>query len=366
MNNHYKLVNYSFKLLFVAIALMGISVIVIERADHAYAMKQLGGIFIGIIITVIVSLINYNRITNFAWLLYGINLFLLILVKIPGIGVEVNHARRWLDVGIQIQPSELSKIILIIFTAYYIEKNVDQFSTAKCLIKLCALVGLPMVLVLSQPNLSTTIITFLVFCCLVFLGGISKKFVTAVLGISIPTAFLGLWYIQQPGQVLLKGYQLQRILGFINPQKYSETFYQQENSLTAIGSGQLLGNSQSNFQFSISDIGSLPEAHTDFIFAIVGQELGFVGCSLVIVLLLLLVFFCFRIGTLAPNLSGMLICCGVGTLVAVQSFLNIAVATALMPNTGVPLPFISYGLTSLWSLLIGVGIVLNVGLQRHR
>lgn len=165
----------------------------------------------------------------------------------------------------------------------------------------------------------------------------------------------------------LEDYQYNRIMAFIEPEKYADQRYQQDNSIMAIGSGQLWGKGLNNSSISSVKNGDfISEPQTDFIFAIVGEELGFVGCVTVIILLLLIVFECILIAKNAKDLGGRLICCGMAALIGFQSFINICVTTGLMPNTGLPLPFVSYGLTSLMSLFIGLGMVLNVGLQARK
>ena len=183
--------------------------------------------------------------------------------------------------------------------------------------------------------------------------------------ILIPVAVIFLSIVVQPNQPFLKDYQQERILAFLEPEKYaSDGAYQQRNSVMAIGSGQLTGKGLNNTTTeSVKNGDFILEPSTDFIFAIVGEELGFIGSCIIIALLLLIVIQCILIGRRSQNLSGRIICCGVGGLIGIQSFINIGVATQLIPNTGVPLPFISYGLTSLVSLYIGIGLVLNVGLQ---
>ncbi len=362
----YDLNNYPFYIIFLTGILTVFGYFTIKAVDTDYASKQLMGASAGLILILFLSFIDYRQIIRLAVPLYLINLVLLILVNIPGIGIEVNNARRWLQIGIRIQPSEISKIILIIFTSAYIEKHRDHLNSFFTLLKLGIYTTIPLLLVLSQPNLSTAIITFSVVCGILILGGLSIKIISYVLAVSVPVAIFGIWYIQQPFQILLEDYQVQRILGFLNPEKYSQTYYQQENSLVAIGSGQLFGKLQSDAITSVSEAGFLPESHTDFIFAIVGQEYGFMGSGLLILLLLLIVGLCFYIGSKAPTFAGTLLCCGVGCLIAIQSFLNIGVATALLPNTGVPLPFVSYGLTSLFSMSMAIGMIMNVALQRNR
>ena len=233
------------------------------------------------------------------------------------------------------------------------------------LIRYAVLCGIPLALIIVEPNLSTTICTALVLCLLIYIGGLDYRFIIRTFLILIPVAVIFLSIAVQPNQPFLKDYQQKRILAFIEPEKYaSDEAYQQNNSVMAIGSGQLTGKGlDNNTTTSVKNGNFISEPQTDFIFAIVGEELGFVGSCLVIALLLLIVIQCILIGIRAQNLAGRIICCGVGGLIGIQSFINIAVATKMIPNTGVPLPFVSYGLTSLVSLYIGIGFVLNVGLQ---
>ncbi len=173
-----------------------------------------------------------------------------------------------------------------------------------------------------------------------------------------------MYLILQPNQQILDNYQWRRIMAWLQPEKYAKDAYQQQNSIMAIGSGQLWGKGLNNdTAFSVKNGNYIPEPQTDFIFAVAGEELGFVGGAAILILLFLIVIECILIGRKAKDLSGQLICGGVAVWVGFQTFVNICVVTGLMPNTGLPLPFVSYGLTSLVSLFIGIGLVLNVGLQ---
>ena len=166
---------------------------------------------------------------------------------------------------------------------------------------------------------------------------------------------------------LLRPYQYLRILSWLNPEKYPDDARQQQNSIIAIGSGQLWGKGLNNSSYtSLKNANYVSEDQTDFIFTVIGEELGFVGCLIVIILILLIVFECIWIAKNARDLAGRLIASGVAALIGFQSFVNIGVTTGLLPNTGVPLPFVSYGLTSMVSMYIGIGLVLNVGLQARK
>lgn len=356
--------DYNFRLIAIVILLTICGAVAIRAADSSYFLRQIFGICSGLLILAVVSLIDYHRLLEFCWILYFINLILLVLVKIPGIGVSVNGATRWINIGVQIQPSEINKIVLILFTAAFIAKYRDSLNTLKTMLKLILLDAVPIFLVLKQPNLSTTIITCVVIFGIIFAGGLHYKIILTGLAIVIPVGMIGLFYIQSPNQKLLKDYQVQRIMTFIDPEKYSDEFYQQENALYALCYGKLYGNNKSQGNSSVSEAGFLPEAHTDFIYAVVGQEFGFAGCCVILVLFLLLLSQGFSTAWKARDLEGRMICVGVSVLIGIQAVLNIAVVTAVMPNTGVTLPFVSYGLTSLWSMMAGIGLVINVGLQK--
>ena len=360
----YHLKDYKMNLVLLVLALSVIGVFVIGSAEPDNQSRQIIGLAFGLFVMVIVSLIDYVWLMDFYWLIYGF--VVLILGAVLVIGTEVNGATRWINLGFtQFQPSELAKILLILFFAKFITEHEDEISEPRTLLKYAVLCGIPLALIIAEPNLSTTICTALVLCLLIYIGGLSYKFIGTVLVILIPAAVIFLSIVVQPNQPFLKDYQQERILAFLEPEKYaSDGAYQQRNSVMAIGSGQLTGKGLNNTTTeSVKNGDFILEPSTDFIFAIVGEELGFIGSCIIIALLLLIVIQCILIGRRSQNLSGRIICCGVGGLIGVQSFINIGVATQLIPNTGVPLPFISYGLTSLVSLYIGIGLVLNVGLQ---
>ena len=362
----YKLKNYRFGLVALVLVLSIIGILVVGSANESYQSKQILGVVIGLVVMAIVSLIDYVWIANFYWILYGMSVFMLAIVLIPGIGVYVNGARRWINLGFtNFQPSELAKILLIIFFAKFIMKHEEDLSEKQTILKAVILIAIPLALIFKEPNLSTTICTATLFCFLMYVGGLSYRFIGTVLLITIPVAVIFLSIVVQPNQKLLDNYQQKRILAWLEPEKYaSDEAYQQNNSVMAIGSGQLTGKGlNNNTTTSVKNGNFILEPQTDFIFAIVGEELGFLGCCLIIALLLLIVIDCILIGTHAQDTAGKVICCGVGSLIGIQTFINVAVATRIFPNTGIPLPFVSYGLTSLVSLYFGIGLVLNIGLQ---
>lgn len=366
MLKQYKLRNYDFRLIFYVVTLTIIGIMVIGSAKESVQSKQILGLFLGVVAMITISMIDYSFVLRFYWILYFINIGLLILVKL--VGDNAGGATRWIEIaGIRFQPSEISKIVIILFFACFFMKYQENLNTIKMLAISFVLAGVPLILIKEQPDLSTTIVTALIFVALLFIGGLSYKIVIGVLAVSIPAGLIFVSLLLQPDQKILDGYQYNRIMAWLQPEKYADGAYQQLNSKMAIGSGQLWGKGLNNSQItSVKNGNFISEPQTDFIFAIVGEELGFVGAVIVIVLLLLIVLECIIIARKAKDLSGRLICCGMAAWVGFQGFVNICVATGLMPNTGLTLPFVSYGLTSLVTLFIGMGFVLNVGLQPRK
>lgn len=363
----YKLKDYNFRLVLWLITISALGVLLVGSAESSLQTKQLMGVILGIAVMVIVSLMDFSWILNFHWIIYIVNIVMLGAVRLAG--ESSGGATRWIDLGfVRFQPTELSKILLILFFARYLMDHEETLNTPKTILKTIGLLIVPLLLIYIQPDLKNTITVVILFCVLMYIAGLSYKIIGGVLLIAIPLIVIFLAIVVQPDQKLIKEYQRNRIMAFLYPEneEYSDDIAQQTNSVTAIGSGELTGKGLNNNEVSSANKGNfVSQIHTDFIFAVAGEELGFVGCCCILGLLLLILYECIRMGRRAKDLSGTLICCGVGTLVGLQSFLNICVATAIMPNTGTPLPFLSYGLTSLVSLYIGMGLVLNVGLQRN-
>lgn len=368
MFKQYKLKNYHFQLIIYLVLLTCIGIAVIGSAEESVQNKQIMGFIMGLIIMIVLSLIDYSFLLKFSWLyLIGISV-ILVLVQ-TSLGQSTNNSQRWIMIaGIRFQPSELAKIVIILFFSYFFSKYQEKISKFWLIAVSFVLVGIPLFLILKQPDTSTTIVTAFIFVVLLFIAGLSYKIVLTVLGIMVPIAIIGTTYLLSHAEELIeKGYyQMKRIMAWKEPTNplYADKALQQQNSIMAIGSGQLWGKGLGNeASTSAKNTNFIIEPQTDFIFAVAGEELGFVGTAAIIILLFLIVMECILIGRKAKDLSGRLICCGMASLVAFQSFVNICVATGLMPNTGVTLPFVSYGLTSLLTLYMGMGFVLNVGLQ---
>ena len=364
MLKHYKIRDYNFKLAIMVIALAVIGIIAVGSAEESLQTRQIAGFAGGVFLMIVLSLFDYSVILNFYWLIYIFNLILLTLVI--AMGDEGGGAQRWLELGgFRFQPSEIAKIFIILFFAQFILKHQEKLNTFQYISLCVILFALPAFLVYEQPDLSTTVVICLIFATVMFVGGLSWKVILGILAVFIPAAIILITLILQPDQKIFEDYQGNRIVAFFNKEDYANTLgYQQEYSIMAIGSGQLTGKGYKNNQISsVKNANFIAEQQTDFIFAVIGEEFGFVGACTVIFLLMAISIECFLTARRAKDIAGTIIAAGVGAQLGLQGFINIGVVTYLLPNTGLPLPFLSYGLTSLISSFIGIGFVLNVGLQ---
>lgn len=371
MFKQYKLKNFRFQLILYICALTMIGIFVIGSARPDLQPKQIFGFGVALCIMTVVALIDYSFLMKFPWIYYSAMMVLLVLVELWG--KNVNGAQRWLaiggdDSGITIQPSEFAKLAIVAFFAYYFTKYLENLNTTRVLFPAFALVGLPLIFILKQPDLSTTICTAVIFVAILFIAGLSYKIIVAVLAIVIPVFIVFFTYIVQLAKSTTTDvpYQLERVMAWLYPDdpRWVSKALQQKNSMMAIGSGQLWGKGLNNSEAtSMLNANYILEPQTDFIFAVIGEELGFFGCFVILLLLFLTVVECIIIGSKAKDLQGKLFCCGMATWIGFQSFVNIAVNTGVFPNTGVPLPFVSYGLSSVIAIYIGMGFVINIGLQ---
>lgn len=364
----YRLRDYNFRLVLWLLMISAVGILLVGSAMESLQSRQLMGVILGVVVMVIVSLMDYSWILNFYWIIYFFNIAMLLAVRI--MGDNSGGATRWIDLGfLRFQPTELSKILLIMFFAKYLMVHEEDLNTLKTILSSVGLVAVPLFFIAIQPDLKNTITVAVVFCGLMYIAGLSYKIIGGITGVVLPLFLVAMILITQTDLPIIDDYQKGRIMAWLYPDddEYEDLAIQQNNSITAIGSGQLTGKGYNNNSVSSANKGNfVSQIQTDFIFAVAGEELGFVGSAGIVILLLLIVIECILTSRRAKDLSGKIICCGVAAVVGFQSFLNICVATGLLPNTGTPLPFVSYGLTSLVSLYIGMGLVLNVGLQNRR
>ena len=314
--------------------------------DSFYYLKKQGfATALGLVGMMIVAKIDYHKWVPLAGL--GYLTAILLSVAVMFIGDEYNGSKRWLSLGpVSFQPSEFAKVAVILFLACLVTKNAKKMGKLTTLIKVMVPV-LPVVGLVGASNLSTAIIIMGIAAVLIFVA--SPKYAQFVWMIVAAGGFMGIF-------LALESYRLERLAIWRNPELY-EKGYQTLQGLYAIGSGGLFGRGLGE---SVQKLGFLPEAQTDMIFSIICEELGLVGASLIILLFLILIWRFFVIATRAKDLMGALIAAGAMAHMMIQVILNIAVVTNSIPNTGITLPFISYGGTSVMFLLLEMGLVLSV------
>nr|WP_317380065.1 putative peptidoglycan glycosyltransferase FtsW [uncultured Faecalimonas sp.] len=310
-----------------------------------YLKKQLFATILGTVLMLIVANIDYHVWEPLAGIGYLVAIGLSVAVLL--IGDEYNGSKRWLSLGpLSFQPSEYAKVALILFLAWIVTKNVKEMGRIKTLFKIM-LMALPVVGLVGASNLSTAIIILGIAVILIFVA--SPKYAQFIWMGLLGCGFLGIF-------LGVESYRLERLAIWRNPEKY-EKGYQTLQGLYAIGSGGLFGRGVGN---SVQKLGFVPEAQNDMIFSIVCEELGLVGAAFIILLFLLLIWRFFVIAVHAQDLFGALIASGAMAHMMIQVILNIAVVTNTIPNTGITLPFISYGGTSVMFLLMEMGLVLSV------
>nr|WP_315100520.1 FtsW/RodA/SpoVE family cell cycle protein [uncultured Catonella sp.] len=369
-NKKYDFKDFSFSLLIAVLMLCAISVFCLFKAEgFGMAKRQLIGVIAGLVVVIIGTLIDYHFICKFAILYYIIGVIILAMVKFTHYGFDhKTGAFRWLRISsIEIQPSELVKIILIIVLAVLFAKVQNKLNKWSIFIVSVIIMMLPTSLILIQTDLSSSMVCMFIFAIMIFMAGLSLKIIGITVAVSIPVGTALLWYVIQPGQKLLTMKQQRRILGFLNPEEYALTErYQQIQSVNAIAAGKVLGKTLLGDTSDFRLYNEVYVNESDFIFSVIAEELGFIGCFLVIALFAFVVFKCIMIARKANDFTGKMIAIGVSAMLVFQSFVNIGVSTALLPNTGLPLPFISYGLSSLLSNFLGITLVLNVGIQKTK
>lgn len=320
---------------------------------HYYALRQLVGVVIGVVFAAIIGRIDYRLIQPVAWPLMIATLTVLVLMILPGtesIAPRVNGARRWIQLGITFQPSEFAKISIIVWTAALAVKKQDRLHSLRKGLLPFLLVWLAVAVpVLMQPNFSAALLLLLLAALVLFAGGARIGHIILLGMFAVPVAW---------SQIENAGYRMRRIVAFLDPSADpSGVTYQIHQALIAVGSGGIagvgLGGSRQKFGF-------LPEPHNDFLFAMVGEEWGLIGVCVILALFLAFAVIGYRISRAAPDLFGYLLGLGVTNLIVVSALLHMGVSLALLPTTGVNLPFMSYGRSGLLVAFIAVGLLLSV------
>ena len=339
------------------------------KNPEAASLKQLFGVFFGVCLAISISLFDYHFVAKFFIPLYMINLALLFLVKFTKFGISVYGAKRWLGIEnvFSFQPSELTKVIMIIVMAKMFDLLKEHLHQFRTLLITGVIMGIPTGLVLIQTDLSTAIVLFGSFVVMVFASGYSLKVLTVLVAVLGPIGYALFWYILQPDNIfieygILKGYQQDRILSILNPTDYPDLLYQQENAVEAISSGGLFGKTFTG-DTGVRGTAYVPVVESDFIFTGIGEEFGFIGAAFVILSLTFLVFRIMLIAKRSYDIMGKVIAAGAASIIMFQTFINIGVVSMVLPNTGIPLPFVSNGLSSVVGCYSMLGLALNIAIN---
>jgi cell division protein FtsW len=350
-------------LLITVVILVAFGLVMVFSASSVAASQKYGDAFfflkrqvmwlvIGFIALIIAQRIEYTFWHKVSFLMVIASFLMLVLVLIPGIGVTVAGARRWFRLSfIGFQPSEFAKLSLIIYTASWIDRKQSKIQKDIFLVYLPKLVmiGMILLLILKEPDLGTTVLLSSTLICMHFVGGLRLKYLIALFLTALPALYYA---------IFSSGYRRRRIFAFLNPWEHAQSSgYQIIQSLLAVGSGGITGVGIGASKLKLL---YLPEAHTDFIYPIIAEELGIIGALGVIGLF---AYFCYRgikISIYSRDYFGKLLAFGLTMLIVFQSIINIGVTIGMLPTKGMPLPFISFGGSSLVILLFSVGIILNI------
>jgi rod shape determining protein RodA len=330
-----------------------------DTPDTSYLDRQMTYAFVGLGLMALVSAIDYRQLRELVVLAYGG--MLVVLLAVPFLGVEVNGARAWFRFGpIQLQPAEFGKIVIIVALAAFFTIDRSAPSGRQVLVAL-GIVGVPAALIMLQPDLGTVLVYVAITAAVFVVSGVRARQI-AVLGLVVVLGTVG---VLNSG--VLDDYQVNRLTAFVDnkPSKENKAVFEQQTyAETAIGNGGLLGRGL--FDGEQKQAALVREKQTDFIFTVVGEELGFAGSAVLLGLYGVMILRIWRVGSTAPDLFGTLICTGVLAMIMFQVFESIGMSTGIMPITGIPLPFFSYGGSSVLASFLGIGLVQSVHLRRVR
>lgn len=351
-----------------ALALVGTGIVMVYSASAIVALEKFNDEYfflkkqvlfglVGLVTMIIVTRVNHQFYAKIVYVILGISLLSLIAVLVPGIGIKAGGATRWLKIGgFSIQPSEFAKLAMIIYLAYSLakkEKTIKKFTIG--VLPHLMVAGIMLSLIVIQPDMGTAICIGVVVFILLFAAGVRVSHLSMMFLLASPLVYL---------LVVLKGYRLQRILAYLDPWRYAtDSGFQLIQSWYAFGSGGIFGRGLGEGKQKLF---FLPEPHTDFIFSVIGEELGLIGVLSVVLVFFLFIYRGMRIASRTSDLFSAYLAIGITTLVGLQATIHMGVTLGLLPTKGIPLPFVSYGGSSLLANLIGLGILLNISAQVKR
>ena len=345
-------------ILIMSLVIIGSATHINTPSDERYWFVQRQGIFALMNIALAAFLMNfdYKMLAGFRKKLYIFNIIMLVAVMV--VGQSALGAQRWIVIGpISLQPSEFSKLIMIVCLAGMLEERVGHLNTLRDLLPVAAYVGVPFLLVMKQPDLGTSLVFMAIFFGMIFVSGIRMKLLGSIFAAGL-AAMPVLWHF-------LKDYQKMRIMVFMDPNVDPlGSGYHIIQSKIAIGSGMLFGKGL--FHGTQSQLNFLPENHTDFIFAVVGEELGFIGVAFLLLLYLVVLWRGVQIARDAADTFGRLLAVGITSMIAFHVLVNVGMTMGIMPVTGIPLPLMSYGVSSLTTNIMSIAILLNIERRKQK
>ncbi|SHG78682.1 rod shape determining protein RodA [Thermosyntropha lipolytica DSM 11003] len=334
--------------------------------SYFYVKKQLAAIFIGLLLAFFIMQYDYTQFSRYSWILYGIAVVMLLAVLV--LGQEVRGTTGWISIGPlpPVQPAEFTKVLVILAFADFINRRKSELHSLKGIMLCLLYIGVPFGLIMLQPDLGTGLVYIAFTLVMLLIAGANPRIIwTLVLG-ALTAAFIMIWMHFQFGTWLpLEDYQIKRLLAFIDPYNDGQGGrgfgWNTIQSLIAIGSGGLTGKGL--FNGTQVQLNFLPEHHTDFIYAVIGEELGFIGAAIVIILYGVLILRSVYISYSARDLYGTLVVAGISAMWLFHVFENIGMSIGIMPITGIPLPFVSYGGSSMLTNIVAVGLILSVNIR---
>ncbi len=343
-------------LLVTSLALSGFGILAVYIAGtddrEGYALNQTLGFVVGLAGAVPLALIDYRKLKGYLPLIFGVTIVMLLAVTV--VGASAKGAQRWIDIGpVQVQPSEFAKLLVVVVLAGYFSEH--RLSDNTNFLKALGILSLPGLLVFAQPDLGTALVFAAIFFVMAFVGGAKLYQVGALVVSAVAMAALSI----RLG--VLEDYQIARLTAFLDPTGITDEGYQVFQSKLAIGSGGVTGKGFD--ATTLANLGFLPEDHTDFIFSNLAERTGFVGGLLLLGLFFVLVWRMLHVATVSRDRFGVLIAVGIATIFLFHVFVNIGMTMGLMPVTGIPLPFISYGRSSLVVSVLSLGLLQSIAMH---
>ena len=340
-----------------ALTAFGILAVYVAGTDdrEGYALNQTLGFVLGLLGAVPLALMDYRRLKGYLPLIYGVTIVMLLAVTV--VGASAKGAQRWIDIGpVQVQPSEFAKLLVVVVLAGYFSEH--RLSDNTNFLKALGILSLPGLLIFAQPDLGTALVFAAVFFVMAFVGGAELYQIGALVVSAVAVAALAI----KVG--VLEDYQVARLTAFLDPTGLTDEGYQVFQSKLAIGSGGVTGKGFD--ATTLANLGFLPEDHTDFIFSNLAERTGFVGGLLLLGLFFVLVWRMLHVATIARDRFGVLVAVGIATIFLFHVFVNVGMTMGLMPVTGIPLPFISYGRSNLVVSVIALGLLQSIAMRSKK